>query len=218
MQTHRFQLFLPAAGVIFALLLIAGLAIGGEPPSETATPEKVMSYWTDNHDASMARALIAPLMAALFVFFGAAVRSALRSGEAEEASYSAVAFGGTILAAGGFALDGVLAAATASSADEGQSAATYTLNQLFVADYVPVAAGLAVMLIAAGFGGLRTLALPTWLAVAAAVIGLAFLTPLGFFGYLLLPLWTIATSVVLYRRRSEPGVAGYGSISPRRMA
>jgi hypothetical protein len=61
--------------------------------------------------------------------------------------------------------------------------------------------GFAVMLLGSGVGGLRTRALPKWLAVAAVVLGVAFLTPVGYFGLFLLPVWMLSTSIVLYRRQ-----------------
>src|SRR4029078_8537420 len=39
------------------------------------------------------------------------------------------------------------------------------------------------------------------LAVAAVVLGVAFLTPVGYFGLFLLPVWMLSTSIVLYRRQ-----------------
>jgi hypothetical protein len=67
-------------------------------------------------------------------------------------------------------------------------------------DWVPWVVGFGVMLLAAGIGGLRTLALPKLLSWSAVVLGTLFLTPAGFFAAFALPVWTTATGVVLYRR------------------
>ena len=53
--------------------------------------------------------------------------------------------------------------------------------------------------------------LPTWLTWVTIVIGASLLTPLGFFGFLLLPLWLIAVGLLLFRRDHEPAAA----IEPR---
>ncbi len=60
-------------------------------------------------------------------------------------------------------------------------------------------AGFAILLIACGIGGLRTRSLPRPIAIAGLVLGLACLTPVGFFALFALPVWTFVTSVALYR-------------------
>ena len=60
-------------------------------------------------------------------------------------------------------------------------------------------------MIATAIASLSSRALPKWLAWAALVIGIVALTPGGFFAFLAFMLWTIATSIVLWRARSaEP--------------
>ncbi|MDQ3857934.1 MAG: hypothetical protein M3327_05725, partial [Actinomycetota bacterium] len=87
-------------------------------------------------------------------------------------------------------------------ADRGARDAVYVLAQLQSYDWVPWVVGFGVMLLAAGVGGLRTLALPKPLCWSALVLGILFLTPAGFFAAFALPIWTIATGIVLYRRSS----------------
>ena len=63
-------------------------------------------------------------------------------------------------------------------------------------------AGFAILLIASGIGGLRTRALPRPIAIAGLVLGLACLTPAGFFALFALPVWTFVTSIALYRAQN----------------
>ncbi len=57
---------------------------------------------------------------------------------------------------------------------------------------------------------LRYGALPRWLAwVSLAVALIMAIPPIAFFGLVLgLPLWTLLTSVLVYRSEGEPAVAG----------
>ena len=123
----------------------------------------------------------------------------LRSSEADEAIYSPVALAGGILVAAGLGVTGSLGAAVATAAHHHDANATYTLVQLQSYDWVPWMVGFAVLLLASGVGGLRTRALPKLLAIPALVLGIACLTPLGFFALFAIPVWTAAAGVVLYR-------------------
>jgi hypothetical protein len=205
MQTDRFQRYLPFAGILFVVVFVVTIAITGNSPDQDTAAQKVVSYWSDHQGVQTAAAFLGALGVVLFVFFAGALRSALRAGEPDQASYSAIAFGGAILAAAGGLLDSMLRLAASSAADNGADSAVYTLNQLNAFDWLPFVAGLSVMLIATGLGGLRTLALPKALSWSALVLGLAFLTPAGIVGFFGFPFWTLAASIALYGRRRSIG-------------
>ena len=205
MQGNTYQRALAISGIVAAVLLAVAVVLSGDRPDDSQTAAKALSYWDDHQTQEIASALIVHAAAALFVFFGAGLRSALRSGEAEEATYSVVAFGGAVLAAAGFVIAGMLGLAAATAASHGGQQAVYTINQLSAVDWIPFTAGLSVLMLAAGVGGLRTLALPRWLSWVAIVLGVGFFTPVGAFGFLLVPFWVIAVSVVLYRRSEGVG-------------
>ena len=56
------------------------------------------------------------------------------------------------------------------------------------------------MLLATGLGARRNGVLPSWLAWATIVLGATQLTPIGFLGSLLIPLWLIVVGSLLFRR------------------
>jgi hypothetical protein len=58
------------------------------------------------------------------------------------------------------------------------------------------------VLLATGLGALRNRVLPTPLAWATIAIGASLITPLGFFGFFLLPLWLIVVGLWLARHRT----------------
>jgi hypothetical protein len=198
----RFERFQPLAGVLSGLLLIAGLALTwGDPSSETGIDE-TFSYWADNRGQhQISGLLLAPLIAFLLVFFGVGLRRHLR--HERNAGHGSVAFGGALLAASTFALVGMLEGAATNAAHEGERSATYTLSQLHSYDWLAWNAAFAAVLLATGLGALRNGALPAPLAWATVVIGASLLTPLGFVGFFLLPLWLIVVGVLLARRTTR---------------
>jgi hypothetical protein len=195
----RFDRFLPLAGALIGLLFFVGLALTwGDPSSETA-PGETFSYWQDNRGQhQISGLLLAPLIAFLLVFFGAGLQGRLRRDNGDS-GYGAVAFGGALLAAAAFALVGMLEGAATNAAHEGQRQAVYTLSQLHSYDWLAWNAAFAAVLLATGLGARRNGMLPTPLAWASIVIGASLLTPLGFFGFFLVPLWLIVVGLILTR-------------------
>ncbi len=210
MAPNRFDRFLPLAGVLAGLLFFVGLILlRNDPPSETELAE-TFTYWAANRgEHQIIALLLTPLMAFLLIFFGAGLRHRLERGS-EASGHGTVAFGGALLAAATFALVGMLEAAMTNAAHQGNRQAVYTLNQLHSYDWLGWNAGFAAMLLATGLGARRNKMLPTALAWATIIIGASLLTPVGFFGFILLPLWLIVVGVWLSRTRdtlSSPAVA-----------
>ncbi len=139
-----------------------------------------------------------PLIAFLLIFFGAGLRRRLAQGNGD-AGHGTVAFGGALLAAAIFALVGMLEAAMTNAAHEGQRESVYTLNQLHSYDWLGWNVAFAAVLLATGLGARRNRMLPTVLAWATIVIGASLVTPLGFFGFILVPVWLIVVGVWLSR-------------------
>ena len=212
MQRNTYQRALAVSGVVAAVLIAVAVVLSGDRPDDSQTAAKAFSYWNDNQTQEIASALLMHAAAVFFVFFGAGLRTTLRSGEAEEATYSVVVFGGAVLTAAGFVIAGMLGLAAATAADHGGREAVYAINQISAVSWIPFTAGLAVLMLAAGIGGLRTLALPRSLSWIAVVLGAAFFTPVGAFGFVLVPFWVIAVSAVLYRR--SEGASPAPALSP----
>jgi hypothetical protein len=206
MMLDRFDRLLPVAGVLAGLLFVAGLILlRDDPPSESAVAE-TFAYWQDNRGQHQIIALLlTPLMSFLLIFFGAGLRRRLERG-GSDSGHGTVAFGGALLAAATFALVGMLEAAMTNAAHEGNRQAVYTLNQLHSYDWLGWNAAFAAVLLATGLGARRNRMLPTPLAWATIVIGASLLTPLGFFGFILLPLWLIVVGLWLSRgKTTSPG-------------
>ncbi len=210
MTAGRFDRFVPLAGVLAGLLFFVGLFLNRSDPSSETGPAETFAYWHADHGRhQIVGLLVAPLIAFLLVFFGTGLKRHLERDR--DSGHGAVAFGGALLAAAIFALVAMLEAAMANAAHEGERQAVYTINQIHSYDWLGWNAAFAAVLLATGMGARRTGMLPRWLTWVTIVIGASLLTPLGFFGFLLLPLWLIAVGLLLFRRDHEPAAA----IEPR---
>ena len=207
MGSNRFDRFLPLAGVLAGLLFLVALVLNRTDPSAETGLAKTFSYWRDNHGQHQIVGLvIAPLIAFLLLFFGTGLKRRLEQGS-DGSAHGSVAFGGALLAAATFALVGMLEAAMTNAAHEGERQAVYTLNQLHSYDWLGWNVAFAAVLLATGLGARRNRMLPAALAWATIVIGASLLTPVGFFGFLLLPVWLIAVGLLL--SRSTTASAGW---------
>jgi hypothetical protein len=198
--SNRFDRFLPLAGVLAGLLFFVGLVLLWNDPSSETGPVETFSYWHDNRGQHQIVALlVTPLIAFLLLFFGAGLRRRLAQGNGD-AGHGSVAFGGALLGAATFAVVGMLEGAMTNAAHEGERQAVYALNQFHSYDWLAWNAAFAAMLLATGLGARRNGMLPTALAWATIVIGASLLTPLGFFGFILVPVWLIVVGLWLSRR------------------
>lgn len=205
MASDRFDRFLPLAGLLAGLLFLSGLFLLRDDPSNETGPGKTFAYWQADHGLHQIMGLlVAPLIAFLLLFFAAGLKRRLERGS--DSAHGTVAFGGMLLAAAMFVLVGMLEAGMTSAAKEGQQGAVYTLNQFHAYDWLGWNAGFAAALLATGIGARRNGMLPTSVAWATIVIGASLLTPLGYFGFILIPLWLVVVGLLL-SRRSPDGIA-----------
>lgn len=185
------------------MLVLLAFIIGGETPDLDDSPQKILNYFNDHDTKQMfAAALLAWGVVALYFFLGV-LRSVLRATEEGPARLSTVAFGGGLV----FGL-GILAFAgftftLADAADHLTPDAAQALNALNDDFFFPLAAGLGTLMIATGLSTIRSRVLPPVLAWIALLIGIAAITPVGFFAFLAFGLWTLVTSILLWRRGSR---------------
>jgi hypothetical protein len=192
--------------VLFVALAVAAFIISGETPGTDDSPQKILNFYVDNDNSQLwAGAFLAWSTVPLMFFLGV-LRSTLQAAEGPIARLSAVAFGGGIVLIVGALSFAGFTFTLGDIADDGLTLqAAQTLNALNSDFFFPVAAGLATLMIATSISSLASRALPAWLAWPALVIGIVALTPGGFFGFLAFLLWTVVTSIVLWRARSaEP--------------
>ncbi len=207
MNNDKFRRLLPVAGILSALLLAA--AIFGSPSApqvENTNHAEVVSFYRDHVTSLMVTNLVLALLAAfLLAALVVELRAVLRSGEAGESTYSALAaVSGTVVVAG-IALMGMVATAAAGAADQGLSDdSVLTLAALADYTWMPWLVGAALTLLATGIGGLRTATLPKWLCWISIVLGALCLTGIGGIAtFMVFPLWILFLSVTLLRRQTS---------------
>jgi hypothetical protein len=191
---------LPLSGVAAVLLIIAGFIVGGESPDIDASLQEITSYYTDHEsELQIASALLA-LGAFFFLLFSAAIASLLREGRDGGGASATVSLAGGIVFAVGVTVFAGLAFTAGDVVDDVAPDSLQTLHVLGSDMFFTVAVGTAAFLLGTGVGTLRTDALPNWLSWAAIVIGVLAITPIGFFAFLALGIWTLIASVMLYMR------------------
>ena len=129
---------------------------------------------------------------------------------------AAAAFGGGIVLAAGVGVGATVQLAAAEAGGHATTlGVTQTLHVLNDNSYVPLGAGMGVLVLASGLAALRYGGLPRWLGWVAIVLGIAAFTPAGFFAFVASGLWLIATAVVMYLQ--GPPAASGPAASPLQM-
>jgi hypothetical protein len=205
MQLTTFDRLLPWSGAVAGLCWIGQAMLQKTSTQDTpgaATTEIIRGHLALNYAAQGCLVL----MGIALLFFATAVRNLLRSGEAREATYSSVAYGGWLVVVAGLSQMvmwnwGLINGA----ADAGDDAALHALSYVGYFSWAGSGIGLATAFIASGWGGVRSGVLPRWFAILTVVLGVlgalgdAGIPPGGLVSYVLFPFWLIAASVVIAR-------------------
>jgi hypothetical protein len=198
----------PLTGVLFVVLVIVAVLIGGETPDTDDAPGDIVDFYLDNDtEQSLASAVLALGCVAL-VFFLGTLRRALRAVAGDEGGLSTVVLlGGLVIAIGASIFAGI-GFTLGDAADELPPPAILTLNALNSDMFFTVAVGTAVFNLALALAVLRHGGLPRPLGWLALVLGIAGLTPLGFFAFVATGIVIVWASIALARE------AGTASGSP----
>ena len=206
-QQSTWERLAPLTGLVFVAIVVAVFATGGSTPGDHDTAREVQDFYGQHHDKHMALAFIMAISIPFLLFFVSILRYELRraGGTGQLAN---AAFAGGVLAAAGF---GILAFVHLALADAGDSVktigTTQALNVLDNNDFLPMAAGMGVLVLAAGLSTVRHGGLPKWLGWVGVVIGVAAFTPAGFFAFLLSGIWVVIVSILLTLGRQSTAPA-----------
>jgi len=219
MHFNTFDKLLPWSGALAAVCWIGQDALAtsySEDSPGHASTDLIEAHLGLNY-ASQGCLVV---MGIALLFFATAVRNLLRSGEAQEATYSNVAYGGWVVVVAGLSQMvtwnwGLINGA----AEAGDDAALRSLSYVAYFGWAGMGIGLATAFIATGLGGFRSSLLPSWFAIPTIVLGVlgalgdAGVPPGGLVNYVLLPLWLISASFVVSRslkratEATEPALA-----------
>ena len=199
MEQKSWHRLAPLTGVLFVVLVAAAFIVGGETPDLNDSPQKILNYYNDHDSKQMFAALLLAWGSVAFLFFLGVLRSVLQAAEGGVARLATVAFGGGILLAVGMLSFAGFTFTLADAADHLTPAAAQSLNALNSDFFFPLAAGLGALMISTGIVAIRSKVLPAWLGWITLLIGIAALTPAGFFAFLAFGLWSLVVSVMLWR-------------------
>jgi hypothetical protein len=201
---QRWPAFAPLAGVVFVALAVLAFAVSGETPDIKDSPEKILKYYNDHDTRNIWASVFLAWGTVFFFFFLGVLRSALQAAEGGASRLSAVAFGGGLILGVGMLSFAGFTFTLADAADHLTPDAAQALNALNSDFFFPVAVGLGTLLLATALCSIRSRLFPVWLSWITLLIGIAALTPAGFFAFLLFGLWTLMVSVLLWRGAAAP--------------
>lgn len=187
-------------GIVYSVLYVIGtLFLTGNQPTASASGAAVVTYYHSHRVAETAAVFVIAVAAVVFTFFLSSLRRTLGLTPEGRQLAPIVTAGGAVYV-GGLLLMGSLIVALVDAAHHHLTAAAQTLNVLAADDFVPVVTGLSIVALGTGVAALRGATLPRWLAWASVGLGvLALAGPLGGVAFIVTPLWTLATGIVLLR-------------------
>lgn len=208
MPLSRFERFLPWTGLIAGLCWIGQASLGAVGADDTPGGASA-DVARDNVIANTVGNAFVVLMAVSLLFFAAAVRERIRSGEANTSPYSSVAFGAWVTVSAALAQMAFWNKILLTAAEDNSTAVVTVFGYGEYFSWLAVGIGVSAAFIATGLGGLRGAVLPKWFAIATIVIGaLALLgacsvPPGGLVTYFLLPIWLVAAAIIVARHQKK---------------
>lgn len=212
MPLSKFERLLPWTGAVAGLAWIGQSFLFHEDTEDypgKATTDMIHDHLALNYGGVACLVV----MGIALVFFATALRSQLRSGEAREATYSGIAYGGLLLMAAGLSQMvmwnwGLINGA----ADAKDDAALHTLSFVGYFGFAGMGIGIATTFLATGLAGIANAVVPRWFAILTLVLGVlsalgtAGIPPGGLVNYLLLPFWLIGTAIIVAKRQKAAAV------------
>jgi hypothetical protein len=200
MKEMNAKKLVPLSGVLGVALIIGSFALGGNSPDQNGSAAEVVSYYTKHHDKLLFASALLALGAFFLLVFATTVAGALRRASGETGAASALTFAGGVILVVGITLFAGITFSLADAIKHLEPAAAQSLNTLGSDLFFPLAVGNGAFLLGSGIGVIKTKILPVWLGWIAVVLGVAALTPAGFFAFMALGVWTLVVSVMLSSR------------------
>src|SRR5215210_5941689 len=219
------QRLLALSGIPFAVLLVVGFFLsGGDTPNYTAADQEWTNWAAENELKSRIGALLILLAGFVFLHFAGMIRSVLGSAEATvrgSVQLARAAFAGAVTGITGITMAVVMIAGASAEGADVDPVVIRAVASATVGPFLVAAMGFAALLAAAGLSILRSGAFARWIGIVALLGAVAFFVTFftllagpgedsvygyGFFvGFLAIAIWSIATSIALYRTAVTPG-------------
>jgi hypothetical protein len=207
MSQRLSRLTAPVTGLLFVGVTLASVAISGNTPNSDASGAHVIAFYEAHRNSQRASDLLFVLAALFLVFFAGSLHGYLRSTAAAATASALMLVGAAVLAVGITVLAGLGYALADVPGHLGVGAAQ-ALNVLSNDVFYTLLVGGCVFGIASAVAILRGAALPNWLGWVAVVIGVAMATPAFWISAIVLFIWVLIVSALIYLRTatvaSEP--------------
>jgi hypothetical protein len=205
-MSDRLRRLAPLTGIPFAILLIVTFNLA-DSPGLHSTGTHVIQYYNDHKNRNIIGDLCGALGVVFFLFFITSLRSYFKDkgGGADGLSMAALV-GGIFIGVGGAiftSLDIALIDARHDISPQAVQALNVLNNDLFF----PFEIGLVVFSLSIGLAIIASGALPKWLGWVMVVIGVVALSPVGFFGFFAVLIWSLIVSIAIYRRTGPTAAA-----------
>jgi hypothetical protein len=202
----------PLTGIPFAILLAYTFFGTPSTPDVKDTGAQVLAHYQAHHSSHIAGDLAGAVSVVFFLFFISSLRTYFKGHEGGD-GLSMAAFAGGIFIAMGGAVFTSLDFALASDRNHLTPAGANVLNVLSNDFFFPFEIGLIVFSLCIGLTILNTATLPKWLGWVMIVIGIVAFSPVGFFGFFVILIWSVIVAILIYRR-TGPASAGAAGGSP----
>jgi hypothetical protein len=195
-------------GVAYVVLFIVGniLLFSGQPDSD-ASPSEVSKYYMDSghRDKIDIGWILAGLGVFFFLWFLSRLRQTVRRHEGGDGFLTGLtAIGGVVYAALAFAALAVNMAIRTMSDDTYQDTVypglIHAANDAGYVLHATGGAGASAMIIAASLAAMRAVVVPAWAGWLGVVAGILALASIAFFPQLVLALWILIASVLMFVR------------------
>jgi len=195
----------PLTGIVFAALLVVTFSTPSTPDVHD-TGQQVIQHYNDHKSAHLIGDITGGVAVVFFLFFISALRSFFKDKEGAD-GLSMAAFAGGILIAVGGGLFTSLDVALIDARHDISPQAVQALNVLSNDIFFPFEIGLIVFALCTGLAIIASGALPKWLGWVMVVIGVVAFTPVGFFGFFVVLLWSVIVAILIYRRTGPTAAA-----------
>jgi hypothetical protein len=208
MEPGRIERFAPLAGVLaIAVIAAAFIVFPEEFPETDESLADIVTFWRDHDDEASLSAALFALGAVPYMWFAGYLRVTLRAAEPAPGRLSALSFAGAILFAGAVAIGASLQFVLGEAVEDLSPAAIQTLNALNSQFFFTYAVGLGVFMLANAVAIIRYRGLHVAFGWTALILGIAALTPAGFFAFIASGLWVLVASIYLYVRGARTSAA-----------
>jgi hypothetical protein len=194
----------PLTGILFVVLAIVAFAVGGNTPDVNDSARDVVSFYVDNDSEQVIAAVLLALGCVALIFFLGSLRLVLRAAAGDQGGLSTVTLLGGLGIAVGVSIFAGIGFTLGDAANDLPASATLALNALNSDLFFPVAVGAATFNLGLGLAVLRHGGLPRLLGWLALVVGIAGLTPAGFFAFLATGIVIVWASVGLTMQAAAP--------------